>query len=317
MNINDNELPALLPIRDISRLTGVNTVTLRAWERRYGLLRPTRTVKGHRLYSQDDVRRVKEIQSWLVRGLAISKVKAILADAGQQVNGMAVDSVWLDYAARIETALAHLDRHVLSGVLNELVALYPAELIGDQLLIGLLEKLQSGSDYGTKTKLAFLLGLVREHFYFGHYRQRQTAKGRRLLLVNVNPDDDDILPLILNYSLLVNTIQSEYIGYLPLAELVFAVKQLGADGLVLYADSAMHLSNLRQQLLDWQEILGIPVFLAGKITRMYVADDRDDIEHLLVGDDLQTILARLTREFSPPLCGSVSTSVGETDKAKC
>ena len=28
----------LLPIREIARLTGVNPVTLRAWERRYGLV---------------------------------------------------------------------------------------------------------------------------------------------------------------------------------------------------------------------------------------------------------------------------------------
>ena len=55
MNMQENETPLLLPIRVISRLSGVNTVTLRARERRYGLLTPTRTEKGHRLYSQEDV----------------------------------------------------------------------------------------------------------------------------------------------------------------------------------------------------------------------------------------------------------------------
>ncbi len=41
----------LYPIRAVSRLTGVSAVTLRAWERRYGLIVPSRTAKGHRLYS--------------------------------------------------------------------------------------------------------------------------------------------------------------------------------------------------------------------------------------------------------------------------
>ena len=45
----------LIPIRELSSLTGVNSVTLRAWERRYGLLKPQRTPKGHRLYSMQDV----------------------------------------------------------------------------------------------------------------------------------------------------------------------------------------------------------------------------------------------------------------------
>ena len=67
-----------LPIREISRLTGINSVTLRAWERRYGLIKPLRTHKGHRLYSTDDVELIIKIQRWLARGLAISKVSELL-----------------------------------------------------------------------------------------------------------------------------------------------------------------------------------------------------------------------------------------------
>lgn len=297
MNMQEPDTSVLLPIREISRLTGVNTVTLRAWERRYGLLKPTRTEKGHRLYSHDDVQRVKAIQSWLVRGLAISKVKGILNSETADDAEAGIDSVWLEYSARIETALSQLNRAALAGLLNELVALYPAEMIADQLLAPVLEKLQVAAEYGTRTKLAFLHSLVLEHFYFGHYRQRQTAKGKRVLVVNLNADDSDILPLILNYSLLVNTFQAEYIGYLPLPELVFAVEQTGAEGVVLYSDSAIHLGNLRQQLLEWQQILMIPVFVAGKITRMFI-EERDVIQHLMAGDNLQAVLATLTKTFT-------------------
>ena len=35
-----------LPIREVARQTGVNAVTLRAWERRYSLIVPLRTPKG-------------------------------------------------------------------------------------------------------------------------------------------------------------------------------------------------------------------------------------------------------------------------------
>ena len=69
----------LFPIREVSRLTGVNPVTLRAWERRYGLIRPTRTESGHRLYSMADVEAVRSILSWTERGVAVSKVGSILA----------------------------------------------------------------------------------------------------------------------------------------------------------------------------------------------------------------------------------------------
>ncbi len=52
-------MAATIPIREISRLTGVNSVTIRAWERRYGLIKPLRTNKGHRLYCHADVELIK------------------------------------------------------------------------------------------------------------------------------------------------------------------------------------------------------------------------------------------------------------------
>ena len=69
----------LFPIREVARLTGVNPVTLRAWERRYGLIQPTRTESGHRLYSMTDIERVRSILGWIERGVAVSKVGKILA----------------------------------------------------------------------------------------------------------------------------------------------------------------------------------------------------------------------------------------------
>jgi MerR family transcriptional regulator, light-induced transcriptional regulator len=66
-------------IGDVSQQTGVAAVTLRAWERRYGLIKPLRTPKGHRLYSRENIQDIQHVLSWLNRGVAISKVSALLA----------------------------------------------------------------------------------------------------------------------------------------------------------------------------------------------------------------------------------------------
>ena len=76
----------LFPIREVSRLTGINPVTLRAWERRYGLIQPTRTESGHRLYSKADIETVNRILGWIERGVAVSKVGKILARDDQQAR---------------------------------------------------------------------------------------------------------------------------------------------------------------------------------------------------------------------------------------
>ena len=59
------------PIRTVSSLTGVKPVTLRAWERRYQLLTPRRTDKGHRLYSRDDIDRITRLQTLLEQGIPV------------------------------------------------------------------------------------------------------------------------------------------------------------------------------------------------------------------------------------------------------
>jgi DNA-binding transcriptional MerR regulator len=81
-----------VPIREVARITGVNAVTLRAWERRYGLIVPHRTPKGHRLYSADHVARIQAILTWLGRGVSVSQVKGLLR-SGQAVFSEA-GSLW-------------------------------------------------------------------------------------------------------------------------------------------------------------------------------------------------------------------------------
>ena len=60
------------PIRILSEKTGVAPTTLRAWERRYGLLKPQRTPKGHRLYNANDVDAVNRIVNLPSRAMATS-----------------------------------------------------------------------------------------------------------------------------------------------------------------------------------------------------------------------------------------------------
>jgi methanogenic corrinoid protein MtbC1 len=76
----------LLRIGELSRRTGVSPELLRAWERRYGLLQPTRSGGGLRLYGSEDVERVLRMQQHLADGLAAAEAAALAvanwSDAG-------------------------------------------------------------------------------------------------------------------------------------------------------------------------------------------------------------------------------------------
>src|SRR5829696_9445111 len=68
--VTDPSSPAVLRIGELSRRLGVSDHVLRAWERRYGLLRPVRTAGGFRLYSEADLERVRRMQAHLAEGLS-------------------------------------------------------------------------------------------------------------------------------------------------------------------------------------------------------------------------------------------------------
>src|SRR3954447_14933392 len=69
----------LLRIGELSRRSGVSPELLRAWERRYGLLRPERSTGGLRLYGPTDLERVQRMRQHLAEGVAGAGAAALAA----------------------------------------------------------------------------------------------------------------------------------------------------------------------------------------------------------------------------------------------
>jgi DNA-binding transcriptional MerR regulator/methylmalonyl-CoA mutase cobalamin-binding subunit len=64
-------------IKEFAAIVGVQEATLRAWERRYDLLRPERSAGGFRLYSSADERRIRSMQAHMGRGLAAAQAASL------------------------------------------------------------------------------------------------------------------------------------------------------------------------------------------------------------------------------------------------
>jgi DNA-binding transcriptional MerR regulator len=69
-----------LRIGAVSRLTGIAPDTIRAWERRYRLVSPTRSDSGLRLYSMEDVQRLLTVKKLKDLGEAVSTVARLSLD---------------------------------------------------------------------------------------------------------------------------------------------------------------------------------------------------------------------------------------------
>ena len=93
-------------IGDVAARTGVGVQTLRAWERRYGLLAPMRTEGGHRLYRERDIARVERVVQLVGQGWTV----AAAAESARRGAGTGGDSIGAPAAARAPEAGLALDR---------------------------------------------------------------------------------------------------------------------------------------------------------------------------------------------------------------
>jgi DNA-binding transcriptional MerR regulator len=87
-------------IGDLARAAGPAVSTLRTWQERYpGLLRPTRTPGGHRLYADEDLEAVRAMQRLVAGGVTVAAAaEQVIAErdgdgsgAGKQGPGTAED----------------------------------------------------------------------------------------------------------------------------------------------------------------------------------------------------------------------------------
>lgn len=149
----------LLPMRDVVSLTGINPVTLRAWERRHGLIRPQRTEGGHRLYTAKDVQRIRDIQRWTSNGLPISKVGERLSGDDQPVPEQnSVFQQWRDAVARAARAF---DGRALEAVHGQLWTVLPKLTVLREVLLPVWHELASGDGFGERSQWLYLDSFLR------------------------------------------------------------------------------------------------------------------------------------------------------------
>ena len=77
-NLPANDQAPVYNIKAVARLVGLLPVTLRAWERRYGLPSPQRGDQGYRLYSEYDVRILRWLKGQTDAGMSIGRASDLL-----------------------------------------------------------------------------------------------------------------------------------------------------------------------------------------------------------------------------------------------
>lgn len=287
---------ALYPIRTVSDLTGVNAITLRAWERRYGLFEPIRKASGHRLYTQAHIDLITRAVGLLDRGMRIGQVKAQL-EAETSVPGDDVTTVdiWKRYLDRMISAVIQFNESGLEEVYGEALSLHPVDGVTQKLLTPLLAELGRRWANGEGS-------IAEEHFFAFYLRNKlgarfhhrvRTKSGPRLLLACLPGDRHET-------GLLLFALAANDVGYItillgadmPLEELPAAVRKTASAAIILSGVLPPEPKTLNQAVPHLTEHANVPVFLGGQAS--IVAHDA--LKHAKVhalGTDISTGIAHL------------------------
>ena len=163
---------AQLRIGELARRTGVATELLRAWERRYGLLAPERTDGGYRLYSDDDVRRVRRMRELLATGLSAAEAaRQASAEPRSPDAERREDSAPVSASAELRGALEQLDDAAAHAAFDRLLAHYSTRAVLADVVLPLLHELGAGWERGE-------ISVAQEHFASNLLRGRLLGLAR-------------------------------------------------------------------------------------------------------------------------------------------
>ena len=127
----------LIRIGELSRRTGVSVEVIRAWERRYALLRPERTEANYRLYSADDVARLRLMQQFVGRGITPQRAAELVVQAQSAAvdRNPGVPEEDVRQALRVLRTLEAFDDGPATKLLGRMTAVFtPGAVLRDVVL---------------------------------------------------------------------------------------------------------------------------------------------------------------------------------------
>ncbi len=138
LNLSTYSTVPLFNLKAVVQGTGIRATTLRAWERRYGILQPNRSDNNYRLYSERDIAVIRWLKTHIEGGLSISQAIEVFhgshADEspeeteGTTGNVTKIPTLQLTSAQeQLMEACLQFDEYRADTLLNRLFALYSIE----------------------------------------------------------------------------------------------------------------------------------------------------------------------------------------------
>jgi DNA-binding transcriptional MerR regulator len=250
-------------IGELSRRAGVSPELLRAWEQRYGLLEPTRSDGGFRLYSPRDERRVALMRANLERGLSAAEAARLTLDEEDGAAPAAATPPLQSGADELRAALDGLDEGAAHAALDRLLSGFSVEAVLHDVVLPYLRELGDRWERGEAS-------VAQEHFashvlrgrLLGLARGWDRGTGPRALLACMPGEQHDLGLIAFGLGLRNRGWRITFLGPdTPLDTLSDTAGALRPDAVVLSGTARARFKSGREPL---RRLAGIaPVWVAG------------------------------------------------------
>jgi DNA-binding transcriptional MerR regulator len=238
---------ARVRIGELARRTGVSAELLRAWEQRYGLLRPERSAGGFRLYSPSDEARVRRMTALIASGVSASEAAArATGDEPVTQAGAATDEA----ARELREALDRFDADGAHQAFDRLLATVSVEIAITEVLVPLLHKLGDRWETGTATigQEHFASDLVRGRM-LGIARGWANGAGPTFVLACPPGEEHDLGLMMLGIALARRGARVVFLGAdTPVATIAETVRDVEPEGVVIAVARSVPLAAAATEL---------------------------------------------------------------------
>ena len=295
------------PIRTIAELTGIPSTTLRAWERRYGLLKPARTPKGHRLYSSEDIELVRKISSLLKNNHTISEAIRLVKNPDQLslIAPAPGEDHWNSFQQQLLNAIEVFNDQNLDKVYNDALAIYPIDMVTEHVIIPVMKIL--GERWREREA-----GIAEEHFFSAFLRNKLGARfhhethrsrGRQILVACLPGEQHELGILLYCIAAIGRGYRILYLGTdMPVEQIPPVVERTEVSAVLLSASRDENWApRATQALKNCIDALDIPVMVGGELSERHAQDIRElgahplGDEHGVALDAMETIIPAFSK----------------------
>jgi len=246
------------PLRAVIRRTGLSADVLRAWERRYGAVRPVRSSGGQRLYSADDLERLALLQRATAAGHSIGEIARLDRDALERLldgagrrpteTAATIDAIVRDLMSAVE----RLDADALEAELKRAALQLGSVAVVDDVLPRVLRVVGDRWHRGALTPAHEHLATqaVRSVLVWlsGAFEPRLTA--HRVVVATPAREQHELGAMLVAAAAAGEGWSSVYLGpNLPAMDIAAAAEQVGASVVALsivYVDSDATVQEIRE-----------------------------------------------------------------------